>query len=45
MSDEKAKKYFEKGINFHKEKKNDLAKKSFVEKFLNSIKSKMYRNK
>ena len=24
---------------------NDLAKKSFVEKFLNSIKSKMYRNK
>ena len=24
---------------------NDLARKSFVEKFLNSIKSKMYRNK
>ena len=31
MSDEKAKKYFEKGINFHKEKKIDLAQQSFEE--------------
>ena len=31
MSDEKAKKLFEKGINFYKEKKLDLAQESFEE--------------
>ena len=31
MSDEKAKKYFEKGINFYKEKKIDLAQQNFEE--------------
>ena len=31
MSDEKAKKLFEKGINFYKEKKLDLAQDSFEE--------------
>ena len=31
MSDEKAKKLFEKGVNFYKEKKLDLAQESFEE--------------